>query len=594
MSNTGREPLQLVQIDVDQCTRTYGTSPCTAALSADNPAKCFNTFKTCQDTANFNKGTLTLTFADNQSGLGKAETRFPALKSVSTVPTEINTGGVGRRTGALGRRERVSITLQDFAYQDTLTDPYQAERVSGVAQHSGVGYDPAARGLFFQRLLARNPYYIGRALRVYSGYVGDAIGSMTVSHYVITGWAGPDADGKVMVEAKDVLDLADDNKTQCPVASEGKLGADITDSYVSTVTLTPSGVGSDYDPDGRAFIGGEIVTFTRSGDVVTITGRGVDGSTAAAHSEGDTFQQCYYTADTAIDDVIYDLLVNFAGVDASFINTTDWGDEIDRWYNGFNLTATIVEPAGVASLIDEICTLGVSLWWDRENQEIKLRGNRPVDLTETVTSISDASTVVEGSLRMEDARDMRLTDVVMYHGLRDMSQEPATDLRVFDRMEAVSDTDAKGANEYNQSSIYRIAMRWLGTAGDDSVARAAVSRLLNRFRDTPKVVTFSADIKDQATLQPGNLVSLTTRLIVDATGAEQATQMRIISVEETDQGNRIKVTAESSGFQKRYGFIAENSRGDYAASSASEQEKGTYIVGGSLQFGDGSGPYLVF
>ena len=56
----GRKPITIVEIDVDFCALTYGTAPCTAALSAATPRKCFNTFKTCQDQANFDQGTLTL------------------------------------------------------------------------------------------------------------------------------------------------------------------------------------------------------------------------------------------------------------------------------------------------------------------------------------------------------------------------------------------------------------------------------------------------------------------------------------------------------------------------------------------------------
>ncbi|NBT33525.1 MAG: hypothetical protein EBT13_16945, partial [Rhodobacteraceae bacterium] len=68
----GREPLTVVEIDLPLCARTYGTAPCTAALSAETPNKCFNTRKTCQDTANYlGTSTQTLRFAKNQTGIPK-------------------------------------------------------------------------------------------------------------------------------------------------------------------------------------------------------------------------------------------------------------------------------------------------------------------------------------------------------------------------------------------------------------------------------------------------------------------------------------------------------------------------------------------
>ena len=192
----GRQPITIVEIDLPLCSRVYGSAPCTAALAASFPAKCFNTRATCQDPANYlGSATQTLRFAKNESGLPKGQTIFPALSSVSTRAAEINLSGIDPRTTALGKRARVTVALQDFAYHDTLTDPYQSERVSGAAQFSGVGYQPGDRGQFFAKLAARQPYYIGKPLRVKRGYVGDTVASMPAANYVITEWTGPDASG---------------------------------------------------------------------------------------------------------------------------------------------------------------------------------------------------------------------------------------------------------------------------------------------------------------------------------------------------------------------------------------------------------------
>lgn len=587
-----RQPLELVQIDFDRCTRTYGTAPCTAALSADTPRKCFNTFATCQDTANYDKGTLTLTFGQNVSGLPKGQTVFPAMAGpVSTSPTKLNTGGVNADTGALGKRERVTLTLRDFPYHDGLTDPYRDERISGAAQNSGTGYDPAAQGTFFGRLRARSPYYVGRPLRVYSGYVGDSLGAMTVKNYVISEWTGPDASGRVEITAKDVLDLADNEKAQCPAPSTGKLGEDI-DTGMATFDLTPSGVGSDYPAAGRASLGSEIVTFTRSSDTITLTGRGADGSEIASHSEGDTFQLCYRCAGASIADVLEDLFGTYAGIDAGFLPTTDWDTEVGRWLAGFRLTTTIPKPVGVAKLAGELCELGVSIWWDIEAQEIKLRANRPPDVSETFATVTDDNPIIKGTIQRSDLHDSRLTRVLFYHGVLDFSGS-VTDPANYRRLNVPIDADAESENEYGQIRTKEIFCRWLGNAGIDAVATAASTRFLNRFRDTPQEVEFLADI--DSGLEVAELVELTSRVIQDDTGAALPTQMQIISSEERDQGNRLRIIMQTFGFAGRYGFITGNGRGDYAASSAAEIEKGTYIVdGSSLVFGDGTGPYLIF
>src|SRR3954465_10733275 len=45
----GREPVTILEVDLDYCANTYGVAPCTAAVGVTGSAKCFNTRKTCQD-----------------------------------------------------------------------------------------------------------------------------------------------------------------------------------------------------------------------------------------------------------------------------------------------------------------------------------------------------------------------------------------------------------------------------------------------------------------------------------------------------------------------------------------------------------------
>ncbi len=69
----GRKPVYIVEMDLDFCTRTYGVSPCTAAIGVTGTAKCFQTRKTCQDAANYSGGAV-----------GVANTFNPASGTVLT------------------------------------------------------------------------------------------------------------------------------------------------------------------------------------------------------------------------------------------------------------------------------------------------------------------------------------------------------------------------------------------------------------------------------------------------------------------------------------------------------------------------------
>lgn len=588
-----RDLIQIVEIDVERCSLTYGTGDCAAVLGTDGVRKCYNTFKTCQDTANFTVETETLRFGPNISGLPRAARVYPALSgAVSTSAGRLNLGGVSERTGPLGKRERVTVKLKDFTDSDIWFDRYQSERLDGTAQTDEGGYNPANRGTFFSKLRRRWPYYIGRALRVLEGEVGQALGDMRTRHYVISEWKGPDAAGNVEIIAKDVLDLADNKKALCPAPSQGKLAAAVSATGTS-LTLTPTGIGDDYATSGRASIGSEIVSFTRSGDAITLTGRGLDGTDAASHSQGDLFQQAYRVDAESIADVASELLVTYAGVDASFVPTADWQTEAQRWLAGFNLTATIAKPTGVTQLLGELAQFGVLWWWDNLDQEVKMRANRPLDIDEVAPDLTDAATFLEGSTDNKDLHDERVSRVLYWHGIIDAAGGERSGEN-YRKVSVAIDPEAESANEYDQTQVLEIFNRWLGSGGDDGIAQAAAKRLLNRYRDTPRQIAFTFDAKDVDSVTLASPVLVTSRLIVDETGAALPTEMQITSIEEMVPGHRLTATAQDYQFRGRYGFITENTRGDYGAASDDEKRKGTYIVGASGEFADGTGPYIMF
>lgn len=588
----GRKPITIVEIDADRCTRTYGSAPCTAVLGTTGDAKCFNTFATCQDTANYELGTLTLRFAYDQSGLPKTGTFFPALVSVSDRPGEINLSGIDPKTTALGKRARVDIELRDFAYHDTLTDPYQAERVSGAAQASAVGYDPFSRGTFFARLLSRSPYYAGRSLRVLRGYEGDSLASMTTSHWVISEWNGPDADGRVSIVAKDVLDLVDGKRAVAPTPSRGSLLADLSDAAMS-FDLTPTGIGSEYAASGRICIGQEVMTFTRSGDTVTITARGVDGTEAASHSAGDTVQTCLRYEDETMDSIISDLLTVQGPVDAAFIDTAAWASEVTGWV-GNTFTATIPKPTPISQLVGELCQHGAMVWWDPEAQEVSLKANRPKLPTETYAQLSDESNLIERQTNISRSEDQRISALYFYHGMIDPTDSD-TDARNFSRVAVTLDASSASANEYGEERIKTIYSRWFGSDGNDAAATVISERLVSRYRDTPRLITGLLDVKDTSSVDLAALVQMSSRLLTDATGARETVTMQINHV--TRQGDRIMFKAEEYPIDLRFGFWMDDAVDelDYDSATAAQKEQGAYWMDDAIgDFGDGTGAYFWF
>lgn len=581
---SGREPIEIVEIDMDYCTLDFGVGNCPATLSTDVPRKCFNTFFTCPVRQAFDKGVLTYRFTQPRPTYPKGATFFPCLRSVSQRSQMANIAGADDRLNSLGRRARVTAEFSDFTYHDSFSDKYQAERVSGAAQFSGAGYDPATKGTFWSKFRSRNPNYAGRPMRIITGYVdGGVLTIDTTRHYIITNFAGPDDRGNVSIEGKDILALADDDRAVVPAPSRGVLTLDLA-SNATTFEITPAGIGDlEYPASGFAAIGNELVQFTRVGDTITLVARGLNGTRVANHRRSDTFQVTFSPRGQRIDSVIRDILIA-AGVPSGFIPFSDWQAEAGRWAPSLNLTADIMKPEGAAKLIGELAVLGVTIWWDDVDQEIKFQINRPVD-TENIKRFSDTRSNIKVS--QEDRDEDRLTEIIFRTVQIDPSRGTSDDN--FSRTRVTIDAEVKLSDAYGDTRIKEINCRWLNQ-GDDATVRILSIRYLNRFKLQPVRYMVELDYKDDCSI--ADVVQLESRVITDDAGELMPVLSQVIMRDDVVSGHKVRVALQRFQFDQRYGFITENTRPVYDLSSDVQKARGAYFVDEStLLFADGGGPY---
>lgn len=579
----GERLATVVEIDIDTCTRTWGQGACTAAFGGGVVRKCYNSFPTCSAFQAFDKGVQTIRFCNDTYPI-KTDGYIPAIDGdVAGSEQEVNIAGYKSNIGALGVRASVKVTIKDFTDRDTLTDKYWVERMSGVAQQNGVGYDPMTRGTFWTKFKARNPNYAGRPLRVITGRVtaDGAFVPVTTRSYVMTEMVGPGNSGKVTINASDILSLASNDKAIAPLTSQGRLSADIT-ATDTTFTLSPAGIGnSEYPASGFATIGSEIVSFTRVNNTMTIV-RGRRGTSAASHSANDTVQVAFTVDRVRADEVIRRLLVNYAKVPASYIPFSEWQAEFDRWGATMILSATICKPTGVSTLIGEINQLGITVWWDEVAQKIRIKLNHPPD--QTPVEWSDRDNII--SIEQEDNDDERATRVVLWS----VQIDPTKDLgkENFLRGYATVFVDGESPNFYNESRTKTIYTRWLNH-GSDSAAKIITGRLLNRYKVAPTTYKVKVDAKDNPSL--ADVVSLKSYVSTDITGLETPVLTQVFYRKDDKSGHTVEVRLQRFQFDARYGVITENSRPRYNASTEAQKNKGTYIVGPSLVFADGRPAY---
>jgi len=566
------EPVQIVEVDIDYCSLTYGAGLCTAVLGTTGVRKCFNTFGTCQAKTAFDKEVKTLKFITPTANVPKDGVYFPALTSVSAFSTSVNIGGANPTLAALGKRGKVSVSLKDFAYHDRFTDKYQSERVSGTAQTDEGGYDPATRGSFFTKLKSRFPFYAGRSLRVVDGYVdGGVFTELQTRNFIITNMVGPDDRGNVKIEAKDVLTLAEKKSATAPVASRGELLTDIEAGLIS-FDLTPAGIGANYPASGAAVIGSEVVTYTRSVDTVTLTGRGQYNTEESNHSAGDTFQECVVYTNQLIHEVVEDLLTNYTDIPTSFFPTADWAEEVQRWAATLRLNTVIAKPTSVAELLGELAVLGVSIWWDDVNQKIRLALTKPIDLNQTVYTLTDDANIKK--ISQEDRDEDRLTQIHFYT----VQADPTAGLKDkpnYDRIRVTVDAEAEQENSYNDTRIREIFCRWLNL-GNDTSTRLRATRLLNKLNASPKQFKIKLDAKDIA-IGLTDILYVESRVITDDTGKPIPTYLEVTQKTEPIAGHEVDITAQVYLYEGKYGYVMENTANPYGSATDLEKATGAYI-----------------
>ena len=498
-----RRPLTILELDLDFCSLTYSIAPCSATPDPGN--ECFNTFGTCpvpQDYAEVGKSYRFYTRGPAIVGLDG----FPCLERASFAATKIV-------PGSLGVRASVTVTLQTFPHADHGIDPY----VTGRA------YTPLAQGDFFAKLRARNEFYVGRPMRLLEGYVTDPLDlpSFRTRHYVIERIDGPTPTGRVTITGKDVLKLADDDRTEVPPATTGQLLAAIGPED-PLVTISDS-LASEYTAFDEIRVGDEIMTITsRTGGEFTVT-RGVAGTTKDSHELDDQVQAVYHATGHPVD-VIETLLNDFTEVDPAFIPSADWATERDMVLPGFAVDAYISEPTGVKTLIEELLVQNLTnMWWDEVDQEIRLRAQTQfldADATLTDDELIRLKTEVKDDLRQ------LLTRVQFDYAIADATADVG-DFNSYNKHVLRIDAGAEASTKQNTQRQKDIRSRWITAAGLGQVQTVA-QRYIDQFAGTPRRLRFELDARHTALVKTGAIIDVASRVVQDARGAPLTTRWQVL------------------------------------------------------------------
>lgn len=572
----GREPITVVEVDLDFCANSYGIAPCTASAAAGS--ECFNTYKTCQDKVNFSKITKTYRFCEQRAELPLEIEAIPCLvKTPNTAPAQITPGN------GVGHRAKLNIELEDFAHHDRGIDPYVTTR----------SYNPTEQGTFFGKLRARNPYLNTRIVRVRTGYLTTPFSwtNFKSRTYVITDLK-PGKRGYWTLSCSDILTLVGDEKAQYPTPTKSiVLKSDIANNLIEFYVEER---GSDSLPtSGILTIDSELIAYTSavSGFVSGCT-RGYGGTTAKEHKADAGVQVAAEFNSVNVVSIIQTLL-NAAGINDTYLDLTGWNIEKGYWLEIYNLNRIIPKPVSIKKLLKQISeSCLIDYWWDDIDQLVKLKVVAPSVLNASLAIYDDISHFKEQSVKPEYRPQEQITTIIVYYDQIDPSA--GSSASNFTGFYAAGDINAESELEYNTVSTKEIFAEWFSAANYGLVVTLA-SRVLARFSDTPFYCRFKLDAKDANSLALGEELIIDTEQVQGDTGANEQTRVQLISIDEVEVGSVYECLVINSTFKPfdRYGFIAPDGIPDYSAATEDQRQKYCFIGYDAADFPDGYPAYKI-
>lgn len=628
-SQYGKHAVQIVELYLDACTLTYSVAPCMASITG---VRCFNTRSTCKDTANYTRGTKVYRFStvriDGIQAPGDSPT-FPVVLSLETSPTVLTPGK------GLGVRSTVSISLADFPWTDSGIDPYLAQRLTAS---SAVTYDslsafyddmvaiyddlaitptyPDNIGSFWGKFLKRNRFYQNRRLDVLTGFL-DENGLYDSANfkrrtYIITNIAGPNPDGRIVIEGSDPLKFADGEKAKFPQASTSKLNGAIDPSVTTISVLDPDDILTAWygaTPTQRYLrIDEEIIhvdsasglgsgTVSISIDRATMPSQ-YDSSKniPAAHNDAATVQICWEFDNAMVYDIVYYLLFNVASMPSAYLPYSTWKEGIDANFPDLSFSTLLTDPIAVKDLLTEITELSVLLWWHERDQVVYLKGLRFEQTHEA--QIEDQDNIIGDTLSVTEDQKSLATQFWTFYDITWPLANPKL-LSSFRIVDVRADLEKESADEYGLPSIREVRSRWLN-GSDSGIVSEVGGTMIRQYSDVRKVITFNLDPKDD-NYWVGDTVGISTKYVQDEDGNAVAKNYLITQSVETFNGAGVQInhTATELFSFVNIGNIAPNDVSQpYSSALQDDKNKYAYIcynsIGGNPPvFLDGSPAYQI-
>lgn len=590
----GREPVTIVELEQKRCSLRFGESPC---MATGGP-KCYQTHSTCLDRENYtpdasikwrfvNDPIHNFAFGDFSDPDAIETNGIASLVSVSTSESKINPGAILDGKSPFGVTGKVTMQMQDIPWDDHVGDHYISDRSWVEA-----GKALPARAGFWSLFNARNEVSGDMLWRIYDGYVGQALSEMRQRVSILDRIDGPNSSGSVQVTGLDPLRLADEEKAEFPRTSQLDLLGSVTSSTTSiTVFGAEVDVQDDFGMDGGKYlrINDEILSFTGYSDLgdgqFLLSGvvRGVLGTDADSH---DDLDQCQRAAnfDTELPWRVVDyLLSNHTPMPPEFLNLTQWDEEGNQYIPTNYVSRVLSSPQPVKDLCGELCQQGLfNIWFADYQQKINMLAVRPPSTPPVL--LTDEATNLDGTAVTMDP-DARLTRVAVFYDLKGPLRNTRQPENFRYRFTAVDD---ETETVIGRPIIKRIYAPWIKSR---SAAVNLATRLLARYKRTPRFMTVQIDAKDR-NIQTGVIADAETAPFIDAEGERMRSRWLVVGSKEVVAGHTYMLDLQTYEFVGRFTVYMADSAPDYDAATEEERSFGGWYAEDDGEMTNGDEGYL--
>lgn len=545
-----RTPITFVVLTLDYCGRTFGVAPCTGTGEP-----CRNTwFSPCKDPSNFLLATKDYCFSSADAPVPWPGYR-PYILSCDYLPTEIK--------DAVTVGGRVRIELQDDFDSDVGLDPYLSQRgatattATYLTDESGnlltdesgnylidesivVAGGRKGTGRYFRKLVARNPNYEGRPIKIYDGFLGDVPGDPVLRFSGVIDSISFSQGGTVIIEAIDLLQAL--NETDVPAWNDLKLVADM-DNVLQAITVDQTGVIHTWD---YVKVDQEIMRVANAVADPILSGcvRGQYGTEIVDHFAGAPVQLCRLFEPANPFDMLVELLEVDGGYTAAEVDEAAFAYWRDLDTNMLSINALITEPTKLWDLIKEICQLFDLRIWQAESQKITCMRMVATNPGLSSYDLTDAANIVFGSGSVEvtpkaypamlssDSQRVaatnanstsRVSRVMLYWD--QIPGELASLNGSYKRKSSYINSASESANGYGSIAPITIRTRWINSAvwPDVAVLEAAITDMLTNYtllrRNPQPLLTLDVELKD-ADILVGSFVRVSTDELLYTDGSE--------------------------------------------------------------------------